>query len=63
MGTEYAMYKGFKKKSTLYLDICAAHNLKNIAIKNDNIEKKPLTLLSISNQFIKISIFIIKIYL
>ena len=30
------------------------NNMKNIAIKNDNVGKKPLTLSSILNHFVKI---------
>ena len=34
--------------------ICAAQNMKNIAIKNDNVDKEPLTLSSNIKYFIKI---------
>ena len=47
------MYKGVKKNQHYTWLICAAQNMKNIAIKNDNVEKKPLTLSSILYNFIK----------
>ena len=49
------MYKCFKKNQHYTLLICAAQNMKNIAIKNNNVVKKPLTLSSILYNFIKIS--------
>ena len=45
-GYRYAMYKGVKKSQHYTWLICAAQNMKNIAIKNDNVGKKPLTLSS-----------------
>lgn len=41
--------------------ICAAQNMKNIAIKNDNVGKSPLTLSYSSYNFVKILKNIIKI--
>ena len=38
------MYKGVKKNQHYTWLICAAQNMKIIAIKNDNVGKKPLTL-------------------
>ena len=52
-GYRYAMYKGVKKNQHYTWLICAAQNMKNIAIKNDNVGKKPLTLSSILYNFIK----------
>ena len=57
----YAMYKGVKKNQHYTWLICAAQNMKNIAIKNDNVGKKPLTLSSYIHNFIKILKNIIKI--
>ena len=45
-GYRYAMYKGLEKNQNYTWLICAAQNMKNISIKNDNVGKKPLTLLS-----------------
>ena len=45
-GYRYAMYKGLEKNQNYTWLICAAQNMKNISIKNDNKCKKPLTLLS-----------------
>src|SRR5574344_585952 len=50
----YKMYKGIKKNQHYTWLICAAQNMKNIAIKNDNVGKKPLALSSILYNFIKI---------
>ena len=55
------MYKGIKKNQHYTWLICAAQNMKNIAIKNDNVGKKPLTLSSYIHNFIKILKNIIKI--
>ena len=53
-GYRYAMYKGVKKNQHYTWLICAAQNMKNITIKNDNVGKKPLALLSITSNFIEI---------
>ena len=45
-GYRYAMYKGVNKNQHYTWLICAAQNMKIIAIKNDNVGKKPLTLSS-----------------
>jgi hypothetical protein len=47
------MYKGVKKNQNYTWLICAAQNMKNIAIKNDNVGKKSLTLSSFIHSFIK----------
>ena len=60
-GYRYAMYKGVKKNQHYTWLICATQNMKNIAIKNDNVGKKPLTLSSYIHNFIKILKNIIKI--
>ena len=39
-GYRYAMYKGVLKNQHYTWLICAAQNMKNIAIKNDNVGKK-----------------------
>ena len=42
-GYRYAMYKGIKKNQHYTWLICAAQNMKNISIKNDNIlHKQPI---------------------
>ena len=53
-GYRYAMYKGLKKNQHYTWLICAAQNMKNIAIKNDNVGKEPLSLSLILYNFIKI---------
>lgn len=53
-GYRYAMYKGVKKNQHYTWLICAAQNMKNIAIKNDKVGKKALTMSSIIYKFIKI---------
>lgn len=53
-GYRYAMYKGIEKNQNYTWLICAAQNMKNIAIKNDNVGRKPLTLSSNIKHFIKI---------
>jgi len=64
-GYRYAMYKGVKKNQHYTWLICAAQNMKNISIKNDNVGKEPLTLssnISFLSKILKmISIFLIKI--
>ena len=50
-GYRYAMYKGIKKNQHYTWLICAAQNMKNIAIKNDNVGKIPLVLSSILANF------------
>ena len=41
-GYRYAMYKGVLKNQHYTWLICAAQNMKNIAIKNENVGKKPM---------------------
>ena len=53
-GYRYAMYKGVKKNQHYTWLICAAQNMKNIAIKNDNVGKNSLTLSIYINEFIEI---------
>ncbi len=48
------MYKGGKKNQHYTWLICAAQNMKNIAIKKDNVGKKTLSLSSILYNFINI---------
>ncbi len=55
------MYKEVKKNQHYTWLICAAQNMKNIAIKNDNVGKKPVTLSSNTRDFIEILKSIIKI--
>ena len=60
-GYRYAMYKGVKKNQHYTWLICAAQNMKNITIKNDNVGRNHLTLSSYIYNFIKIWKNIIKI--
>ena len=53
-GYRYAMYKGIRKNQHYTWLICAAQNMKNIAIKNDNVGKKAISLSSFLHKFIKI---------
>ena len=53
-GYRYAMYKGIKKNQHYTWLICAAQNMKNIAIKNDNVKKKSLINANISEKIAKI---------
>ena len=53
-GYRYTLFKGVEKNQAYTHLICAAQNMKNIAIKNDNVGKKPLALSSILYNFIKI---------
>jgi len=39
-GYRYAMYKGIEKNQNYTWLICAAQNMKNIAIKKENMKKK-----------------------
>lgn len=52
-GYRYAMYKGVLKNQHYTWLICAAQNMKNIAIKSDNVGKEPKTLSSIIQIFTK----------
>lgn len=52
-GYRYAMYNCVKKNQHYTWFVCAAQNMKNIAIKNDNIRKKTLTLSSYIYYFVK----------
>ncbi len=62
-GYRYAMYRGLEKNQNYTWLICAAQNMKNIAIKNDNVRKESLSLSSISNYFIKIIYNVMKFIL
>ena len=42
-GYRYAMYKGIKKNQNYTWLICAAQNMKNIAIKKEKVNGNPLT--------------------
>ena len=54
-GYRYAMYRGLKKNQNYTWLICAAQNMKNIAIKKEKVNGKPLTNKTISQY---LSIFI-----
>ena len=53
-GYRYAMYKGIQKNQNYTWLICAAQNMKNIAIKKEKVSEKSLTSPSIYEIFIKI---------
>ncbi len=53
-GYRYIMYKGVKKNQHYTWLICVAQNMKNIAIKNNNVGKKSLTFSSYIDNFIKL---------
>ena len=53
-GYRYAMYKGIQKNQNYTWLICAAQNMKNIAIKKEKVSEKSLTNTSIYEIFIKI---------
>lgn len=59
-GYRYAMYKGIEKNQNYTWLICAAQNMKNISIKNDNVEKKSQTLPNIADYFKEIVYKILK---
>lgn len=59
-GYRYAMYKGIEKNQNYTWLICAAQNMKNIAIKNDNVRKKSQTLSNIADYFKEIAYKILK---
>ena len=65
-GYRYAMYRGLKKNQHYTWLICAAQNMKNIAIKKDKVNGTPLTNTSIIENFIdfikNIIIFHLKIF-
>lgn len=53
-GYRYAMYKGIKKNQNYTWLICAAQNMKNIAIKNENVGKEPIKSNKTSSIFYKV---------
>ena len=58
-GYRYAMHRGLKKNQNYTWLICAAQNMKNISIKMEKVNGKPLTNASIFDSFIKnIKIFL-----
>ena len=61
-GYRYTLYKGVEKNQNYTHLICAAQNMKNIAIKRDNIEKNRDNKSPISLIFIKIGKNIKKIF-
>jgi len=61
-GYRYAMYKGIKKNQHYTWLICAAQNMKNIAIKNSNVGNKPLNTSSIIGKLFNFIKNIKKIY-
>ena len=52
-GYRYAMHRGLKKNQNYTWLICAAQNMKNISIKMEKVDGKPLTNASIFENFIK----------
>jgi len=53
-GYRYAMYKGIQKNQNYTWLICAAQNMKNIAIKNNNVGKKTTKFIRLINIFKKL---------
>ena len=53
------MYKGVKKNQHYTWLICAAQNMKNIAIKKSNIEANSLILSEILNKYTKMIIIVL----
>ena len=60
-GYRYAMYRGLKKNQNYTWLICATQNMKNISIKMEKVNGKPLTNTSIFRYFIKNSKNLFKI--
>ena len=60
-GYRYTLFKGVEKNQAYTHLICAAQNMKNIAIKRTNIDKKKENNINITHSFKKISSFIKKI--
>ena len=52
-GYRYAMHRGLKKNQNYTWLICAAQNMKNISIKMEKVNEKPLTNTSIFKHFIE----------
>ena len=64
-GYRYAMYKGIRKNQHYTWLICAAQNMKNIAIKNDNVGKNPTIITGIFDifkNFFKNLFYLLKFY-
>ena len=51
-GYRYAMYRGLKKNQNYTWLICAAQNMKNISIKVDKVNGKPLTMTTNIQKFL-----------
>ena len=62
-GYRYAMHRGLKKNQNYTWLICAAQNMKNISIKMEKVNGKPLTSTSIFNKFIENIKILLKIIL
>lgn len=54
-GYRYAVYKGVKKNQHYTWLICAAQNIKNIALKKEKLNEKPLTIININKTIIKMN--------
>lgn len=54
-GYRYTLFKGVEKNQAYTHLICAAQNMKNIAIKRTNIDKKQLKTINIANIFQKLT--------
>ena len=59
-GYRYAMYRGLKKNQNYTWLICAAQNMKNISIKKENVNGRPLINLLIKEIILKITKFKVK---
>lgn len=60
-GYRYAMYKGLEKNQNYTWLICAAQNMKNIAIKNDNVGVNPFDITQYVNFIVRKYIKVLKI--
>ena len=61
-GYRYAMYKGIKKNQNYTWLICAAQNMKNISIKKEKVNGKPLTNPSLISKIYQFSNLLFNFY-
>ena len=61
-GYRYAMYKGIKKNQNYTWLICAAQNMKNISLKKEKVNGKPLTNPSFISKIYQFANFLVNFY-
>lgn len=61
-GYRFTLFKGVLKNQAYTHLICAAQNMKNLAIKRSNIDKIKQNMLDFTDIFIKISFFLQKLF-